>query len=543
MQKPSRLRRLFDVLAFRLIPLLLIVGILWTGYQVAQGLSQRVGEQNQAANRQPLYIATATALAQQQATPAVNLDHDKVVLAAYHPHDLAVQFETNTPSAPIATALPPTMPEPTMPEMTSRPLPTLYVYTAPEVESAGGTAVPTAVPWLDRHGDDLMNIVLLGNDGELTNDGFIRTDTMIVLSINRTAGTVSMLSLPRDLYVYIPGWTMQRLNLAYIHGEAVGWTDGGFGLLRQTLLYNFGLNVHYYAMVNLTDFKAIVDTVGGVDLAVDCAIEDLPLQQAEVPQGAYKADDDGHYVLPVGYYSMNGAEALWYARSRESSTDFDRGRRQQQVLRAVWRKAKETGILNNVIQLWNEGSQYMQTNMMLEDVLGLVPLALTIDPTRIEMFTFVRTYHTTPWQPPDGSFVQLPNYEPIRQTLEDFYTPPTANQLVIDTSSISVRNGTANANWDRVAADRLAWDGFNAVALGAVDDTTYPNTILIDHTGRSKGSSVGDIENALNIAPENVQLDPDPNRSYDYEVILGSNYTSCNVQGVLPVDPNPANAG
>ena len=131
------------------------------------------------------------------------------------------------------------------------------------------------MPTLDRHGDDLLNILLLGNDGEITNDGFLRTDTMIVVSINRTAGTVAMLSLPRDLYVYIPGWTMQRLNLAYIHGQAGGWPGGGFGLLRQTLLYNFGINVHYYAMVNLTGFKAIVDAVGGVDLAVDCAIEDL----------------------------------------------------------------------------------------------------------------------------------------------------------------------------------------------------------------------------------------------------------------------------
>src|SRR5690606_1637431 len=192
--------------------------------------------------------------------------------------------------------------------------------------------IPTEVPWLDRQGNDLVNILLLGNDGELTDDGFIRTDTMIVVSINRTTGTVAMLSLPRDIYVYIPGWTMQRLNLAYIHGEAGGWFDGGFGLLRQTLLYNFGINVHYYAMVDLTGFKAIVDTVGGIELAVDCAIEDLPLVASELPDGAYRANEEGYYVLPVGYYNMNGAQALWYARSRYSSSDFDRGARQQQVL-------------------------------------------------------------------------------------------------------------------------------------------------------------------------------------------------------------------
>ncbi|MCC6801762.1 MAG: LCP family protein, partial [Anaerolineae bacterium] len=393
------------------------------------------------------------------------------------------------------------------------------------------------------HGDDLLKVLLLGNDGEITEDNFLRTDTMIIVSINRTAGTVAMLSLPRDLYVYIPGWTMQRLNLAYIHGEAGGWASGGFGLLRQTLLYNFGINVHYYAMVNLTGFKAIVDAVGGIDLAVNCAIEDLPLIDTEVPRGAYRANEEGYYVLPVGYYSMTGAEALWYARSRHSSDDFDRGRRQQQVLRAVWRKARDSGLLGNVIPLWNEGSQYVQTDMTLEDILSLVPLALSLDPSRIEDFRLIRTYHTTPWQPPDGSNVQVLNYEPLRQLLQDFYTPPTQNQLVAESATVSVRNGTANPDWDRVAADYLLRGGFVALPEGAADNVGYTDTILIDHTGRSKGSSLSDIAQALNVKPENVRAEPDPNRTYDFEVILGGSYNSCDSHSVLPVDPNPAAGG
>lgn len=532
MEKRSRWRRLFGFIAFRLIPALLLAGILWTGYQVAQGLTRRIGEGSEAAARQPLYAQTATALA---ATPAAA--HSQINLVAYHESALLRQFETNTPVPPVAT------PAPTLPEMTPRPLPTLFMYSSENAgQIAGGTAIPSPVPTLDRHGDDLLNILLLGNDGEITEDGFMRTDTMIVVSINRTTGTVAMLSLPRDIYVYMPGWTMQRLNLAYIHGEKGGWPGGGFGLLRQTLLYNFGINVHYYAMVNLTGFKALVDAVGGVDLAVDCAIEDLRLVDTDVPAGAYRANDEGYWVLPVGYYSMSGAEALWYARSRHSSTDFDRGRRQQQVLRAVWRKAKDTGLLNNVVSLWNDASQYVETNLTLQDVLGLVPLALNLDPARIEDFTLVRTYHTTPWQPPDGSYVQLPNYEPLRQLLEDFYTPPTDNQLISEQVTISVRNGTTNPDWDRVAAQRLQTDGFLALADGAADNANYPDTILIDHTGRSKGSSIQQIAIDLNVKPENVRIEPDPNRTVDFEIILGGSYNSCTTQGVLPVDPDP-NAG
>jgi LCP family protein required for cell wall assembly len=335
---------------------------------------------------------------------------------------------------------------------------------------------------------------------------------------------------------------MQRLNLAFIHGQAGGWPDGGFGLIRQTLLYNFGINVHYYAMVNLTGFKAIVDAVGGVDLAVDCAIEDLPLIQAEIPQGAYKANDDGYYVLPVGYYTMNGAEALWYARSRHSSSDFDRGPRQQQVLRAVWRKARDNGLLNNVVQLWNEGSQYVETNMTLQDILGLVPLALSLDSGDIQDFKLARTYHTIPWQPPDGSNVQLPVYDTMHQLLQQFYTPPTNNQLIAEQSTIRVLNGTTNANWDRVAAESLLNRGFIATPGGSAPTTDYADTILIDHTGRSKGSSLAQLAASLNVKAENVRIEPDPNRTVDFEVILGGSYNSCPRQGVLPVSPNP-NAG
>jgi polyisoprenyl-teichoic acid--peptidoglycan teichoic acid transferase len=539
-EKRSRLRRLLGFVAFRLIPVFLILGILVTGYQVAQGLVQRVSEQSQAAQRQPFYQQTATALALPQPTPAVGADNAQIQRVSYYRPDAALQFETNTPLAPQVTPVPAETLAPTLPETTPRALPTLFMYDGDHSgESQGGTAVPSPVPTLDRHGDDLMNILLLGNDGQITNDNFLRTDTMIIVSINRTAGTVALLSLPRDLYVYIPGWTMQRLNLAYIHGEQGQWPGGGFGLLRQTILYNFGINVHYYAMVGLDGFKSIVDAVGGVNLAVDCAIEDLPLVDTEIPKGAYKATDEGEYVLPVGYYSMTGAEALWYARSRGSSSDFDRGVRQQQVLRAVWRKAKDTGLLNNIVPLWNEGSQNLDTDMTLQDVLGLVPMALNLDPSQIETYEFARTYDTTPWQPPDGSNVQLPNYDHMLQRLNDFYTPPTNNQLVQEHSTISVLNGTTNSNWDLVAAQTLSTDGFNATAGGAADNSSYVDTILIDHTGRSKGSSAGDIAHALNVKPENIRVEPDPNRTVDFEVILGGSYTSCPRQGVLPVDPNP----
>jgi LCP family protein required for cell wall assembly len=525
---PRRQRRTPRVI-FWVVLLALLGAITFFGARVINAVFVQIGTQAETQRRLPLYQATATALA-----PSVRGDV-KGYSAAKADSIVEQVFATNTPAAPDQPT-----PAPTLPEVTPRPLPTLFVYQGAEPGTvANGTLVPTAVPAVDRRGQDLVNIILLGNDGEITGGGYFGTDTMIIVSVNRTAGTVAMLSLPRDLLVYIPGWTMQRLNIAYVRGETGGWTNGGFGLLRQTIFYNLGINVHYYAMVDLSGFKAIVDAVGGVSIAVDCAIQNLPLIGAEVPAAAVRVNDDGAYVLPVGYYHFNGAEALWYARARDNSSDFDRGRRQQQVLRAVWRQARDNGLLLNAPALWAEGSQYIQTNMAFEDLISLIPIALNLDPSRIEQFRFRRLYDTQPWQPPDGSFVQVPIYEHILEMLNDFYTPPTPNQIARANDRIRVLNGTTNENWDTVAAESLGWRGFAAFSAGGAAEPTE-RTILIDYTGSERGSNRQTIAAALNVRQENIHIQPDPNRTVDFEVIVGADYNACNETGILPVDPLPA---
>lgn len=436
----------------------------------------------------------------------------------------------NTPIAPTPTSEPPTA-------VATRPLPTPFF----PLESEGGriingTAVPTIVPLVPRE-YDLVNIILLGGDDELSEGGYYRTDTMIIVSINRDTHTVSMLSLPRDLFVYIPttNGAMERLNVVYAFGESIGWTGGGFGLLRQTILYNFGINVHYYARVNFSGFKQIIDTLGGVDIAVDCAYQDYSLIGAEAPSDSVAADEYGLRTLPVGYYTMDGESALWYARTRKISWDFDRGRRQQQLLRAIWQKSLDRISLANAADLWNQGMQMIETDMQLQDFLGLLPIALNLDVSRIRSYTMVRDFHVYPWQPPDGSYVQLPNYENMRRLLEDFYRPPANNQLLVEGATIAVYNGTTHSDWDFVAADRLRWEGFRAVAMGAANNTDYQDTILIDYTGQQKGSSLYAIAAILNVKPENIRIEPDANRVADFGVFVGTNYNSC-PGGVLPVE-------
>lgn len=456
---------------------------------------------------------------------------------------------TLAPSATI-TIVPtetPTLvpPSPTLPSATAvpvveatQPLPTpLFPQESAAGQIINGTPFPTSVPLVPRQ-DDLINIILLGGDDELSTEGYARTDTMIVVSINRDSNTVSMLSIPRDLFVAIPtnSGLMERINVVYDYGEAIGWTGGGFGLLRQTIFYNFGINVHYYARVNFTDFKEIIDTLGGVEIAVDCAYQDYELIGAEVPDEAVQVDEDGLRTLDVGYYEMNGAEALWYARTRGNSWDFDRGRRQQQLLRAIWRKGRDSLSVANAPQLWSQLESIVNTDLGFEEFVRLIPIALSLDVDRIRSYTLIRDYHTRPWQPPDGSFVQLPIYENLRPTIEDFYQAPPTSQLAVEGATIAVYNGTQNDDWDRVAAERLAWEGFSAIAMGTVDADSNEATVLIDRTGQQKGSSLSEIARALNVSQENIRIEPDPNRVADFEVILGTNYNSCDPGRVVPLD-------
>ncbi len=444
---------------------------------------------------------------------------------------------TVTPSE-TPTPLPPTeTPTPTPTEVVFLPTPTLYYPPDFEPSKPQPTAIPTAMPRLrstDENGTpyEILNVLLLGNDGEVEPGQPFHTDTMIVVSINRNTNTVSMISLPRDLFVFIPNWGMARLNLAWGYGESIGWTDGAWGMMRQTILYNFGIETHYYAMVDFDGFEQIVDGVGGVTIAVDCPIQDLKCTVgAACKDGIAGNETDADYTLftqPVGVFHMNGEDALWYARSRHNSIDFDRGRRQQQVLRSIWAQAKSQGMITQIPDLYSQITSVVQTNMPLEEVLPLIPLALSIQPNDIENHFFRKGIETIAWSPDGVTNVQLPDPNGgMLRLLEDFLQPPTQNRLRLENARIEIYNGTPNETWDMVAADRLIWEGFAPVAMGSADNTAYPDTVVYDYTGSSKGSSLGELVDLLNIVPQNVISQPDPNRTVDYKIILGATYNSC----------------
>ncbi|MBN1680567.1 MAG: LCP family protein [Anaerolineae bacterium] len=480
---------------------------------------------------------TPTGTAVPTDTPTLTPSNTPTATATPTATDTSTPTATHTPSitpSPTATFTPTNTPTitptytPTFP-----PTPTLLYPPEFTPQSPLTTAIPTALPRLrsyDTSGTPyrLLNILLIGNDGDvIPGDPSFNTDTMIIVSINRDTNTVSMVSLPRDLYVYIPNWTMQRLNLAYGRGEAIGWTDGGWGLIRQTVLYNFGIELHYYAMVDFEGFEEIINSLGGVDIAVDCPIEDYRYQ-GPGEDGVPGEEDYELWTIPVGVHHMDGDLALWYARSRRNTIDFDRGRRQQQILRAIWATAKNSGLITQIPDLWDQMTSVVETNMPLSEIIPLLPLALSMEPNDITNHFFRKNVETMAWQPPDGSYVQLPDPNGgMLRLMEDFLTPPTANRLRLENARIEIFNGTGNESWDLVATDRLIWEGFVPQAMGQSENGPQPETVIYDYTGNSKGSSLNELVKYLNIQPDNIILEPDPNRTADFKIVLGENYNSC----------------
>jgi LCP family protein required for cell wall assembly len=385
--------------------------------------------------------------------------------------------------------------------------------------------IPPRVPLMEDS-DDIVNILLLGSD--TTASALGRTDVMILISINKVAGSVAMWHLPRDLFVYIPNYTMDRMNRAYMLGEMNDYPGGGFGLMKETILYNLGIKVDHYARVDFADFMAIVDKLGGLTVSVDCAIQDWRLIEPDLDPTL--EENWEVYTLPIGHQTLTPYMALWYVRSRKTTNDLDRGRRQMDVLRAMWQQARQQGLFAQITQLWPEAVEVIETDMTLTDVLSFVPLAISLDMSDIARYSGVRGVHYIPFNTPDdGRDVVLPDREQLIPLIENFLTPPTENRLGRQAVTVDIIDASAYyLGFDQVASDRLAWEGFTARPLGTPGDgTPLELTVIYDYTGQTKGSALEDLRRVLRVSETQVISQPEPNRTVDYRVEIGGAYNSC----------------
>jgi LCP family protein required for cell wall assembly len=236
-----------------------------------------------------------------------------------------------------------------------------------------------------------VNVLLLGSDARGPFGGQ-RTDTILMVSFHPKRGMVSVISFPRDLYVYIPGWTVRRINEAYQYG--------GFESLADTFDYNFGLRPVYYVLVNFEAFQQAVDNLGGIDVQVAQALR------------------EGNYSVKPGLVHMDGEMALWYVRSRYTSSDFDRMRRQQEVLVALFGRMVSLNALEKVPQMYKLYGESVTTNIRLQETLSWAGVARRIadDADTIQALTIGRDL-VTPYRTPAGAQVLLPKSQVIWETL------------------------------------------------------------------------------------------------------------------------------
>lgn len=393
--------------------------------------------------------------------------------------------------------------------------------------------VPERMPILDEGGNDIVNILLLGSDTANSNN-VGRTDVLLIFSINRTAGTVALLSLPRDLYVYIPDYQVYRINSAYGYGEQTYGEGLGAATLVETVEYNLGLTIDHWARVDFTGFRRLVDDLGGVTLPVDCGIEDWRLIDPTFDPTL--EESWVLYTLPVGVHQMDGDLALWYARSRRTSSDFDRGRRHQAIMRALWHRVRDLSLIDQIADLWPQLLETVETDMTLDDIAALAPLALTLDSSRLASYVLRPNVEVRSWRSPEGSSVQAPIREALIPFLENFLRPPTENQMIQEQANIEIVNATGIRDMGLVAADRLGWEGF----VPTLADTTAPYqewTSIYDYTGQSKGSSLAVLQAILRVDDSAVALEPDGTSAVDFRVVLGGSYYACTHNVVMPQPP------
>ena len=314
--------------------------------------------------------------------------------------------------------------------MTAAPVAT-QARPTPTDKIAVATVAPTQFPIATVSAPELpritdpraLTILLLGIDqrSAANEQGPFRTDTMMLIHVNPAQRTVGVLSLPRDLWVEIPSYGPGRINTANFLGDGDAYPGGGGpALAMETIAENFGVRVEKYLLVNFDVFESVVDLLApdGVMVNVTEYIDD-----PDYPDAYYG-------TMPVtfepGMQRMDAETLLKYARTRKTQGgDFDRARRQQQVLDAVRAEVLSAGgIVNFVTQalpLWQELQGNYRTNLELNEIIALARLMGNIRREDIR-YNVIDNYYASLGKSPAGDDVLIPEFSSIRDlTLRTFY--------------------------------------------------------------------------------------------------------------------------
>lgn len=262
-----------------------------------------------------------------------------------------------------------------------------------------------------------INYLLLSMRGADDPNGGLLTDSIMMLSVRPYDNKLSLVSIPRDLYVAMPGTDKTRkLNEAYEIGEK---KSKGYGLNYASSVVGdiTGQKIHFAAIINFKGFSDLIDSLGGVELDLDKPfVEAVPFEE-------------GSISLPAGKQTINGKTALLYTRSRMSSSDFDRSRRQQEIIKAIYAKIIDTGIVFNpyrLDKLLKIVEKNFKTNMKAGEIEETLKLfkdlkSLTIKTKVIDNGPEKLLYSS---YNDEGAYILLPtdgNYNRIREDIKNIF--------------------------------------------------------------------------------------------------------------------------
>jgi LCP family protein required for cell wall assembly len=398
---------------------------------------------------------------------------------------------------------------------------------------------PTPQPW---DGNSRVTVLVMGLDyGDWSEDrqGASRTDSMLLLTVDPETQTAGMLSIPRDLWVDIPGFGYGKINTAHFLGEAYHVEGGGPGLAMKSVEGLFDIDIHYYAVVDFKTFEDFIDELGGIAI-------DVPEEITVDPIGP------GNTVtLSPGAQNLDGPTALAYARNRETiGSDFDRAQRQQQVILAIRRRILDLDLLPELIRksplLYQKLSSGVRTNLSLNDIIGLAWLASQIPGEQIRRAAITPDQVEQTYSP-EGLDILMPKTEALLMLRDELFTntgpalpaavatvsdqvvavaeePPAlspqdlAALVTAENARVELLNGTTTVGLASETSDYLQSQGITVVSSGNAEEETNLTT-LIDYTGKPYTAQF--LIQALQIQPNRIYSRYDPNSQVDITVILG----------------------
>ncbi len=395
---------------------------------------------------------------------------------------------------------------------------------APLDTTGNGVEIPK---W---NGTDRVTLLLMGMDYRDWLEGIDipRTDTMILLTVDPMNKTAGMLSIPRDMWVNIPGFGYHRINTAYPLGEGSKLPGGGAGLAMKTVEQFVGVPVDYAALVDFNSFVKFIDTLGGLDMHIKEEITVDPVGKGNTRK------------LQVGVQALDGATVLAYARMRYTKDgDFDRSKRQQEVIMALRDQIVTFNQLPMLVskapQLYKDLSSGIRTNLTLDQVLQLAWLGTQIDPAKIKRGVFdphMDINYVTANTADGKQEVLVPVPDRIRMLRDQVfvtgsqYGPSADSGSAVDLmkaegARVIIKNATSQAGTAAKASELLRSLGVNIVSE-ANADRAYTNTTIVDYTGNPYTIKL--LVETFKVPEARIENKFDPNAPVDIEINVGGDW-------------------